>query len=304
MSDLIDLEDQLRQWDEQLELVNASLVDAPDNDELLELKGEIVANKQETEAAIAEAKAAAAAASVKKTDKKPQEKWSRENHPAFKKAAEEVVPEPAVVIKYAVNDDVVAKWLSGDKGFYPARITSITGSSTDPVYTVKFKVDGSIETLRSKDIRPPNNTSAAATTNPAAKRKADLLENIHPASGSASPAGGFSPIAGGSNNGVVVQKAAEKYPSAETAKKDDDKPKPKFKKMKPTKELEANKSNWQNFNAKGKFGKAGGITKKKESMFRVPEGVNARVGFTGSGQAMRKDVTRSRHVYQVADDDN
>lgn len=26
------------------------------------------------------------------------------------------------------------------------------------------------------------------------------------------------------------------------------------------------------------------------------------VGFTGSGQAMRKDPTRSRHVYQTNDD--
>ncbi|RBQ65678.1 hypothetical protein VDGD_21697 [Verticillium dahliae] len=33
-------------------------------------------------------------------------------------------------------------------------------------------------------------------------------------------------------------------------------------------------------------------------MFRTPEGVHGRVGFTGSGQAMRKDPTRSRHVYQ------
>ena len=43
-------------------------------------------------------------------------------------------------------------------------------------------------------------------------------------------------------------------------------------KVKANKELEAGKSKWQEFSAKGKFGK----TAKKESMFRTGEGVNAR----------------------------
>ena len=54
-------------------------------------------------------------------------------------------------------------------------------------------------------------------------------------------------------------------------------------------------------------------------MFRTGDGVNARgevdipdlpiganldaVGFTGSGQAMRKDPTRTRHIYQPGVDD-
>ena len=44
-------------------------------------------------------------------------------------------------------------------------------------------------------------------------------------------------------------------------------------KVKANRELEAGKSKWQEFSAKGsKAGKAG----KKDSMFRTPEGVNAR----------------------------
>ncbi|KKF97179.1 hypothetical protein CFO_g476 [Ceratocystis platani] len=77
----------------------------------------------------------------------------------------------------------------------------------------------------------------------------------------------------------------------------EDKPR-KAKKMKANKELEAGKSKWQEFQTKSKFGK----TQKKDSMFRTPEGVNGRVGFTGSGKAMRKDSARTRHVYQPADD--
>lgn len=90
--------------------------------------------------------------------------------------------------------------------------------------------------------------------------------------------------------------------------------------MKANKELEEGKNKWKDFAAKskgkGKFG-------KKESMFRTGDSVNARgmfrlvhespvlqganhlfaVGFTGSGQQMRKDPTRSRHIYQQADDE-
>ena len=69
--------------------------------------------------------------------------------------------------------------------------------------------------------------------------------------------------------------------------------------MKANKELEAGKNKWQDFSTKGKIGKVA----KKESMFRTPEGVNARVGFTGSGQQMRKDPGRSRHIYQQAGDE-
>jgi len=59
--------------------------------------------------------------------------------------------------------------------------------------------------------------------------------------------------------------------------------------------LEAGKSKWQDFAQKGKFGKAA----KKDSMFRTPDGVHGRVGFTGSGQTMRKDASRTRHVYST-----
>jgi len=65
-------------------------------------------------------------------------------------------------------------------------------------------------------------------------------------------------------------------------------------KVKANKELEAGKNKWQQFAAKGKVGKVA----KKDSMFRTGESVNARVGFTGSGHTMRKDPTRSRHIYQ------
>ena len=113
------------------------------------------------------------------------------------------------------------------------------------------------------------------------------------------------------------------YPGAqEEAQKDAEAAKAsKPKKIKAKKELEAGKAKWQAFSSKSKFSKSN----KKDSMFRTPEGIHGRgsftrslcrvwsvkeylltfgglVGFTGSGQAMRKDPTRARHVYQVNED--
>ena len=179
------------------------------------------------------------------------EKWSRENHPAFKKAAPAEEKEEAPV-SYQVNDTVLAKWVSGDKAFYPARITSITGSSTAPIYIVKFKSYDNTETLRSRDIRPISN-----------KRKADGPPVAVPSPALASPA-----------PGVVTTAGATVYPDAkrEAEQSSDAAKPPKPKKIRAKKELEAGKNKWQDFNSKSKFGK----TQKKDSMFRTPEGVHGR----------------------------
>ena len=178
------------------------------------------------------------------------EKWSRDNHPAFKKGPPPAEDKEEAPVNYQVNDNVMAKWVSGDKGFYPARITSITGSSADPIYIVKFKSYDNTETLRSRDIKPVSN-----------KRKAE-------APPSASPAAVAPPAPG-----VVSSAGATVYPDAKKdAEKSTDVKAPKAKKIKAKKELEAGKNKWQEFNAKSKFAK----THKKESMFRTPEGVRGR----------------------------
>ncbi|KAK4453912.1 hypothetical protein QBC34DRAFT_173546 [Podospora aff. communis PSN243] len=292
------LEAERKEYESQLELVITSLKDDPDNTELLGLKTELDQMIQMIDESLAELqppKPSAPTPAQRKPSPPPAPpadppKWSRENHPAFKKAAPPA-PAPAeedAPVAYQVNDTVMAKWLSGDKGFYPARITSVTGSSTAPIYTVKFKSYDTVETLRAKDIRPVA----------AQKRKADGT----PVGGSS----GAAPEVVKSTNGIVLSAGAELYPQAakeskeaKEASKLDKEGRPKYKKIKATKELEAGKNKWQEFSAKGKLGKGA----KKDSMFRTPEGVHGRVGFTGSGQAMRKDPTRSRHVYQPNEED-
>jgi len=288
-SEIAAFENEIKEYKLQLETVQLGLQADPDSVELQELKTELEQVISLTEAAIAELKPSSVPAVIpKKSAEQPvKEKWSRENHPAFKKTTPTAAAdELETSTNFKVNDTVLAKWHSGDKGFYPARITSITGSSTAPVYIVKFKSYDTTETLRAKDIKPIVNPN---------KRKADGT----PVAASLPPP---PPV-----NTNVISAAAEINPElAQQTKREPSKvsdgpvrPAKVPKKIKANKELEAGKSKWQDFAQKGKFGKAA----KKESMFRTPEGVHGRVGFTGSGQTMRKDPSRSRHIYQTNGDE-
>ena len=317
----------------QLELVDTSLQDDPENEELLALRNELVNCIQLLNDSLAELKGASSAqAQAQKqeplaigighsssTSQKPSHgqdappaqaeeqppKWSRENHPAFKKqsstapqqdTAKEDAPAPPVQqVNFQVNDTVMARWLSGDKGFYPAKIVSVTGSSSAPIYTVKFKSYDTVETLRAKDVKPFTATTtpaAAAATAPASssststggvgagfKRKADFDHPYShsvgpiPSSIPASSAAGAAAITRNSD-GITLSAGPELYPGAKAAaaaaaaaaeeagkkggnSKFDKDGKPKFKKIKANKELEKGKNKWQEFTQSGKFGKKG-----------------------------------------------
>ncbi|GAO17661.1 hypothetical protein UVI_02002220 [Ustilaginoidea virens] len=274
MSSTAAIEEEKQQYQEQLDIIVQQLRDDPENAELLALQEELNNLIGLLNENIAELQPQSALKpDVKEPTPPPQpEKWSRENHPAFKKPAAPVAEEKdEPPVTYHVNDTVMAKWVSGDKNFYQARITSITGSSANPIYTVKFKSYDNSETLRSRDLKPVSN-----------KRKVDDAPPTPTGPGVVSSAG--------ATMYDGTQKEAQQGEEATKA--------PKPKKIKAKKELEAGKAKWQAFSSKSKFAKSG----KKESMFRTPEGIHGRVGFTGSGQAMRKDPARSRHVYQVNED--
>jgi len=241
-----------------------------------------------------------------------KEKWSKENHPAFqpgyrRAGAPANEPEPptptaeehAESSSYTVNDMVLARWKSGDKSFYPAKITSITGSSSKPVYIVTWKNFSGTETLFALDIKPLSSHSAGQGQ----KRKADGTPTpssnglaAPPATSSATPG----VISAAPSIDADLASAAKR---AEPSKVGDGPPRPAKapRKVKANKELEAGKNKWQEFAAKGKSGKAAGA--RKDSMFRTGDGVNARVGFTGSGGGMRKDQDRRRHIYDKDGED-
>ena len=232
----------------------------PDNAELLDLKAELEQVISLTEAAIAELKPPSAPAAVPKSAEPVKEKWLRENHPKFKEnaSASTAVDEALTPTALKVNDMVLAKWHSGDKGFYPARITSITGSSTNSIYIVKFKGYDATETLRIKDIKPIVNPN---------KRKADGTPIVAPAP---PPPTNSNVISAAADINPELAQQTKREPSK--VSDGPDRPAKIPKKIKAKKELEAGKNKWQDFAAKGKFGKAA----KKDSMFRTPEGVNGR----------------------------
>jgi survival of motor neuron-related-splicing factor 30 len=173
-----------------------------------------------------------------------------------------------VPISFSVNDNVMARWTSGDNSFYPARITSITGSSSNPVYIVLFKGYGNTETLTARDIKPTSSNSDSR------KRKADGT----PGTSSTQP--GPPPAATHPVNASVITAAADINPDlAHQARREPSKvsdgpvrPAKLPRKVKANRELEAGKSKWQDFSSKSKTSRTG----KKESMFRTPEGINAR----------------------------
>lgn len=241
------------------------LLNDPENGELQNLKNELEEVIALTESAIAELKPAVAPVPTKKSSPPlVREKWSKENHPAYQAGYRKTDPEPAneesqTPISFNVNDTVSARWKSGDGSFYPARITSITGSTSKPVYIVTFKNYATTETLSAKDIKPISADSR--------KRKADGMPG---ATSLPPPPSNPNVISAAANVDPALANQARQEPS----KVSDGPLRPAKvpRKVKAGKELEAGKSKWQEFATKGKSGKVA----KKESMFRTPEGVNAR----------------------------
>ena len=185
-------------------------------------------------------------------------------------------------ITYNVGDSVQARWVSGDNSFYPARITSITGSTKNPVYIVTYTSYGTTETLSSKDIKPAQSSHASkkARTSPPAQQQPQQ---------SSAPASGNSPLSSTPTpvSSAVISQAPTLNPNALNPNKQNEaKPatpldgNPEKKKKKNTRayELDQSKKKWADFAAKGvKTSRSGKVKKIGEgSMFRVPEGVHGR----------------------------
>lgn len=151
--------------------------------------------------------------------------------------------------------------MSGDGSFYPARITSITGSSSNPIYLVSFKSYSTKENLTSKDIRPVAGFDR--------KRKADGTPGSSASPSPAPPPPNVISAAADINPALANQARQEPSKAGDGPARPAKVPR----KVKANKELEEGKNKWKDFAAKskgkGKFG-------KKESMFRTGESVNAR----------------------------
>ena len=260
--DIAVLESEVREYKLQLETVSLSLQNDPDNAELQGLAKELEEVITLSETTLAELKPPSAPAPATQPTPPPKEKWSKENHPAYQAGYRkpEVEEEPShTPTAINVNDTVLARWKSGDGAFYSARVTGVTGSKSNPIYTVRFQKYNTTENLSAKDIKP--------LSFEARKRKADGI------SGSSTPTqlpANPNVISAAANVNPALAQQAKKEPS----KVSDGPVRPAKipRKVKANKELEAGKSKWQEFAAKSKTGKSG----KKDSMFRTGEGVHAR----------------------------
>jgi len=187
---------------------------------------------------------------------------------------------------FNVKDSVMAKW-SQNREFFAATIISKTGSSSDPVYTVKFQIDGTKETKRKHEVRAMPNGNGNGK-----KRKAEGI----PAAVSTPPAAIAPPSttrAGVISGPAVIDTSLLQKPQPSMVSDGPTRSKPAQKKLKGNKQLESKQSAWQMHQQNGPK-KAVGGAKPKESMFRTPDAPSARVGVIGSGKGMQKDESKAR----------
>lgn len=245
---------------EQLETINEQLALNPDNAEFIELKTIVESGIQEYEVELAKLQPKVPAAALSSQEAEPAPKWSVENHPAYqgtgrKPPVQQSAEMPEPVRTYHVNEKVQARY----KGkFYSARILTVTGSSKDPKFTIKFDGWPDTPTLSLDELKP----IAAPAAPQQVKRKADEPPPAPSSTHTYSAAANVDP---------ELASQARKEPS----KVSDGPPKPPkmAKKLKNNKTYEKSANDWKAFNSKmsGK-GKMG----KKDSMFRTGEGVHAR----------------------------
>ena len=130
----------LETYQVQLSQVEQALVADPDNTELKDLRNELKELIELTQAALAQQQAAASSSKAESSRKAAVATATR---------------------SWAAGDECLAKY-SGDGQWYPARITSVGGSTENRVYSVMFKGYNSTELLNATQLKPlpPNHQSA------------------------------------------------------------------------------------------------------------------------------------------------
>ncbi|KAF2172907.1 hypothetical protein M409DRAFT_62565 [Zasmidium cellare ATCC 36951] len=294
MSTLAELKEELATSQNDLDwLVNEALVADPNDADSLEMK----ANLEES---IADLKSRIAAKTSAPPPPPPADgpapKYDMSKHPKFRKTSEEAAPPPPPdetrVQNFNTGDSVMAKY-SVDKQWYAATIVGKTGSSADPVYSVKFTGYPDRENKRKHEVRAVENK----------KRKAEGPPP--PPSAPATAAIPPPPPPTTVQNGAVISAAPSIDPSLvqkrEPSKVSDGPTRmpPAPKKLKGGRTLEKTKNSWKDWQKTGPKKPVGSSAKmvNKESQFRTPDLPNAKVGFTGSGKAMTKDQARTKWNY-------
>ncbi|KAJ7293648.1 hypothetical protein C8J57DRAFT_1269573 [Mycena rebaudengoi] len=234
----------LETYQVQLSQVDLAISDDPGNAELISLRSELKELIDLTKAAIASQAAPAS----------PKAESSKKNTSS------------TPLHTLGAGDECLAKY-SGDGSWYPARITSVGGSTDNRVYSVVFKGYNSTELVKSSEVKPmPANHAFIAA--PTTKRKLSKAEE---------------------EEREKKKKKNEKKVEAKAAK---------------AKEQTAKQATWQKFAKKSEkkgvhiAGVAG------TSIFKTPDNPLGRVGVTGSGKGMTEVASQAKHKFAINDDDN
>jgi survival-of-motor-neuron-related-splicing factor 30 len=269
------MSDELEEYRSQLAVVEEGLAEDPENATLLDLKKELVdliglldeqkdsdgesASKEESKATtpIEEDNRAKSASSEPRLENDGQRSQSPPQSTSTPPPPQQKLNINRV--RFKAGDMVLAQWLSGDKQYYQAKVTSVTGSMSNPRYTVKFPKHNTTETLPADSVRqmPATHVNKKPT--------------IPPKTG---------PIDKVSKSDNQAPKKVQHQPSKAQI-------------------LDSGKQKWQQFTKKGlKQGKGMKAKKLGEtSMFRSPDDPLAKVGVVGSGRGMTKEKPRTKHVF-------
>ncbi|KAJ7619099.1 hypothetical protein DFH06DRAFT_1235291 [Mycena polygramma] len=233
----------LETYQVQLSQVDLAISSDPDNAELVSLRSELKELIELTKTAIAAqaevASSSKAESSRKNTSSAPTHTWS-------------------------AGDECLAKY-SGDGSWYPARITSVGGSTDNRVYSVVFKGYNTTEQVKSSEVKPmpANHAFVVPASN---KRKLTKAEE---------------------DEREKKKKKNEKKVEAKAAK---------------AKEQTAKQATWQKFAKKSEkkgvhiAGVAG------TSIFKTPDNPLGRVGVTGSGKGMTEVAVQAKHKFALNED--
>ncbi|KAJ7038127.1 hypothetical protein C8F04DRAFT_369416 [Mycena alexandri] len=235
----------LETYQVQLSQVDLAISSDPENAELVSLRSELKELIDLTKSAIA---AQAEVASSSKAESSRKNTSSAPTH------------------TWAAGDECLAKY-SGDGSWYPARITSVGGSTDNRVYNVVFKGYNTTEQVKPSEVKsmPANHAYVVPASN---KRKLTKAEE---------------------DEREKKKKKNEKKVEAKAAK---------------AKEQTAKQATWQKFAKKSEkkgvhiAGVAG------TSIFKTPDNPLGRVGVTGSGKGMTEVASQAKHKFALNDDDN
>lgn len=270
------MSEELEEYKSQLAVVEEGLSEDPENATLLDLKKELVdliglldeQNDNDGESGSkVQSKATTPVEEVNRAKSASSEpKLESDGQPSQSPPQSRSTPPPAPQekennnrVQFKAGDMVLAQWLSGDKQYYQAKVTSVTGSMSNPRYTVKFPKHNSTETLPADSVRHMPATHV----------------NKKPA---------------------VPPKT---LPTDKVSKPDSQAPKKVQHQPSKAQILDSGKQKWQQFTKKGlKQGKGMKAKKLGESsMFRSPDDPLAKVGVVGSGRGMSKEKPRTKHVF-------